>query len=76
MADAVFMSLDLSNFLLNTPGSKEEYTCGRCRDRETQLKEALNELHSARTIISILQNEFILAKASTTTFTVNRPQYR
>ena len=54
MADAMLLNVALSNFLLNSPGNKEEYTCGRCRYRETQLKEALNELRSARTIISIL----------------------
>jgi hypothetical protein len=72
MADTVFSSVVLSNLLLNNPANKEEYTCGRCRDHETQLKEALNELSSAQTIISILQNELILAKTSTTTCIVNR----
>jgi hypothetical protein len=67
MADAVAFS----NFLLNSPVNEEEYTCGRCRDRETQLREALNELRSAQTIISILRNDLILA--STTSCTVNRP---
>jgi hypothetical protein len=53
-------------------GNKEEYTCWRC-DRENQLKQDLNKLRSAQTIINILQNELILAKASMTTCTVNRP---
>jgi hypothetical protein len=56
MAGAVLFSVALSTFLLNSPGNKEEYTCGRCRDRENQLKEALNKLRSAQTIINILQN--------------------
>jgi hypothetical protein len=68
----ISVSLCLS-FLLNSPGNEEEYTCGRCRDRETQLTEALNELRLAQTIISILQNELILAKGSTTSCTVNQP---
>jgi hypothetical protein len=72
MADGMYFSVALLNFLLNSPGNEEEYTCGRFRDRETQLKEALNELRSAQTIISILQNELILAKGSTTSYTVNR----
>jgi hypothetical protein len=73
MAGAIFSVLLCLHFLLNSPGTKEEYTRGRCRGREIQLKEAINELSSARKIISILQNEFILAKASTTKFTVNLP---
>jgi hypothetical protein len=74
MADAIYWIVALSNFLLNSPGNKEEYTSGRCCDRENQLKKALNKLRSAQTIINILQNDLILTKASTTTRTVNRPQ--
>jgi hypothetical protein len=71
MADAVYVSDAVSNFLLNSLVNKEEYTCGNCRDRENKMKEALNKLRLAQTIISILQNELILT--STTTCTVNRP---
>jgi hypothetical protein len=71
MADASYFSVALCNFLLNSPGNKEEYTCGRCCDRENQLKEALNKLRSAKTTISILQSELILTKDSACT--VNRP---
>jgi hypothetical protein len=59
MADAIYLSAAVSKFLLNSPGNKEEYTCGGCRDRENQLKEALNKLRSAQMIISILQNDLI-----------------
>jgi hypothetical protein len=46
---------------------RREWLCGNtCRkcDSETHLNEALSELSSAQTIISILQNELIFAKAS------------
>jgi len=71
MGDSISSSVALSNLLLNSPGNKEEHTCGRCCDREIHLKEALNKLSSAQMIINTLQNELILAKASMTTCAVN-----
>ena len=78
MADTIWSSVASSNFLLNDSGNEDEYVCERCRDRETQLKEALDKLSSAQTIINILQNELLLSKASTTTcvedqFATERP---
>ena len=67
MADSICSSVTSSKFLLNGSGNEDEYVCERCCDRETQLKEALDELSSAQTIIIILQNELLLSKASTTT---------
>jgi hypothetical protein len=43
-----------------------EYICKKCSAYESQLKEALEELESARTIINILQKELL-----TTTTTKN-----
>jgi len=67
MAANVFTGVASSNILLNVPGNEDEFVCERCGDRETQLKEALDELSSAQTIISILQNELLIPKASTST---------
>jgi len=72
MADAVCSSVASPKFLLYNSGNEDEYVCERCK-RETQLKEALEGLSSAQTIISILQNKLLLSKASTTTCTVNLP---
>ena len=65
MADATTSNVALSNFLLNSFSSIEGNTCKRCDESEIQLNEALSELSSAQTIISILQKELILAKTST-----------
>jgi hypothetical protein len=72
MADGVFSNVTPTELLLQSPGNTEENTCRRCNDSETQLKEALNELSSAQTIINILQNELILAIASTSVNVKNR----
>jgi hypothetical protein len=64
MAGAISSNVALSDLLSKSHGNAEENTCRRCHDSETQLKEALSELSSAQTIISFLQNELILAKAS------------
>jgi len=71
MADAICSSVASSNVLLYSSGNEDEYVSERCCKRETQLKEALDELISAQTIISILQNELLLSKALTTTCAVN-----
>jgi hypothetical protein len=68
MADKGCFSVASSNFLLNSFGKEDEYVCERCRDCETQLKEALDELSSVQTII-ILQNELLLSRASITACT-------
>jgi len=65
MADATTSNVALSNLLLNSSGSTKGNTCKRCDESEIQLNEALSELSSAQTIISILQKELILAKTST-----------
>ena len=64
MADATFSNIDSSDLPTKSPGYTEENTCRKCHDSEIQLREALSELSSAQMIISILQNELILAKAS------------
>ena len=47
MAATVCAGIASSNILLNVPGNEDEFVCERCRDHETQLKEALDELSSA-----------------------------
>ena len=69
MAVSIETSAALSNFLLNGTGNEDEFVCERCRVSETQLKEALDELSSAQTIISILQNELLASKTSTSMYT-------
>ena len=39
--------------------------CKSCQDHESNLKEALDELSSAHTLIDILQNELLTHKSST-----------
>jgi hypothetical protein len=72
MADAICASVASPNLLLNGSGNEDAYVCERCRDCETQLKEVLDELSSAQTIINILQNELLLSKASQTTCAENQ----
>jgi len=67
MAGTKCYSVTSSNFLLKVSGNEDECVCERCRERESQLKEAMDELNSAQTIINILQKELLLFKASTTT---------
>jgi len=64
MAVSIETSAASSNFSLNGSGNEDEFVCERCRVHETQLKEALDELSSAQTIINILQNELLASKTS------------
>jgi len=60
MADSV-VSIGVSSHILSKNNGKiSEYVCNKCSVYETQLKEALEELESARMIIDILQKELHL----------------
>jgi len=60
MADGVVSSGVSSHILPKNKGKISEYVCNKCSVYETQLKEALEELESARMIIDILQKELHL----------------
>jgi hypothetical protein len=51
MADTVRLSSISSNILLKISSIDDQYVCESCLDRETYLKEVLDELSSALTII-------------------------
>jgi hypothetical protein len=51
-----------SRKLLDNTSNGEGYLCKNCLDCEVQLKEASDELSSAKVIISILQEELVLNK--------------
>ena len=57
----------------NNTGNKDKLICGKCSDRESQLKEALEELSSAHKIIEILQIELQSTKAASTTCNIKQP---
>ena len=59
-----------SHVLPNSRGNVNEFTCNKCSVYESRLKEALDELGSARTIIDILQKTLL---ASTTNTQDNNP---
>ena len=61
MADGVVCSQVHSRILVQNSGNIDEYVCIKCSVYETQLKEALDELGSARFINDILQKELITA---------------
>ena len=64
MADGVVPSFDSHHILPENRGNINEFNCNKCSIYEARIKEALDELGSARLIINILQKELI---ASTTT---------
>jgi len=55
MADGVVSSFVSSHILTKNNGNINDYVCNKCSVYEFQLKEALDELGSARMIIDILQ---------------------
>ena len=55
MAKGVVSNCFSSHVLSNNRGNVNEFTCNKCSVYESRLKEALDELGSARTIIDILQ---------------------
>ena len=57
MATGVVSNRVSSHILHNNKGNIREVECNKCRDYESQLKEALDELVSVRAIIDILQKE-------------------
>ena len=59
MADGVVSNGVSSHILPKNKGKISEYVCNKCSVYETQLKEALEELESARMIIDILQKELL-----------------
>jgi hypothetical protein len=59
MANGVVSSGVFSHILPKSKGNTSEYVCNKYSLYETQLKEALKELESARMIIDILQKELI-----------------
>ena len=59
MADSVVFSGVSSHVLSKNKGKISEYDCNKCSIYENQLKEALEELESARMIIDILQKELL-----------------
>jgi len=67
MAATKSSSIASSSTFLNRSGNKDDLVCERCRDREIQLKEVLDELSSAQVIIDILQKELLTSKAVTST---------
>ena len=71
MADCNGSGSASSTHLLRSTGNEIDYVCKSCKDRESQLKEALDELSSAQTIITILQNELQTYRASAATCEVN-----
>ena len=54
-ADVIIDTHTSPEYLAHREGIKKESSCGKCIERETQLKEALIELSSAQLIIEILQ---------------------
>ena len=60
MADDVVCSHVFSRILVKNSGYIKDYVCNKCSVHETQLKEVLDELGSARLIIDILQKELQL----------------
>jgi hypothetical protein len=59
MADSGVCSDDSAHTISKNKGNISESDCKRCSEYETQLKEVLEELDSAWTIIEILQNELL-----------------
>ena len=64
MVDSVVSSGVSSHIFPKSKGNISEYVCNKCSIYETQLKEALEELESARMITDILQKE-LLTSATT-----------
>jgi Zn ribbon nucleic-acid-binding protein len=62
MAAAVCGNISCSDTLMNITSDSTINTCMNCGNNEKLLKEALNELSSAQTIIKLLQNELLVAK--------------
>jgi hypothetical protein len=60
-ADGVVCSHVPSRIFVKNSGNINKYVCNKCSVYETQLKEALDELGSARLIIDILQKELLIA---------------
>jgi predicted nucleic-acid-binding Zn-ribbon protein len=67
MADSVVSYCVSSHILPKNRGNTNEYVCNKCSVYESQLKEALDELGSARRIIDILQKEFLTSTATRNT---------
>ena len=66
MADYNTCSGESTKHLLRNTSNEVNYLCISCQDRESQLKESIDELSSAQMIITILQNELLKYRASTT----------
>jgi hypothetical protein len=55
MADSVASYDSHSNIYTENEANLHQFICYKCSDYEEQLKEVINELSSAETIIKILQ---------------------
>jgi hypothetical protein len=66
MVDSVVSSGVSSHIFPKSKGNISEYVCNKCSIHETQLKDALTELESARMIIDILQKELLTSTTKNT----------
>ena len=71
MADCNRSKGESPELLSQNTSNEVNYLCKNCQDRESQLKEFLDELNSAHVVIRILQSERITCKTSTTMCDVN-----
>jgi hypothetical protein len=67
MADSVVSYCVSSRLLPKNRGNTNEYVCNKCSVYESQIKEALDELGSARMILDILQKELLTSTATRNT---------
>jgi len=65
MVDSVVLSEVSSHILPKNKGKVSEFTCKKCSIYENQLKEALEDLASARMIINILRKDLHLTSSKT-----------
>jgi len=66
VADYNSYSGESSKHLLRNTSNEVSYLCKSGQDRESQLKETIDELSTAQMIITILQTELLTYRASTT----------
>jgi hypothetical protein len=72
MVDRVGSSNTYSNISTESEVNLHRFVCNKCSDYEEQLKEVINELSSAETIIKILRKELLSTKTIDTRCTRNQ----
>jgi transposase-like protein len=74
MANGVVPSCVSSHTFPKNTGNKNEYVCTKCNVYEFQLKEALDEIGSARMIIDILKKSYSHRQLHRTLKTITWPR--